>query len=702
MTRSKPRVGLVGAGYIAAWHAEAIRASGEAVLSAVCDVDADAAAALAERYGVTAYDNLDALLAGRACDAVHILTPPHLHAQIALEAIASGVHVFVEKPFALHASDCREVAQAARAAGVVVGVNHNFLGLPSYERLRAALREGVIGRVDSADIVWRYPLAPLRSGPFGLWMLRAPGNLLLELGPHLFAFAVDLFGPVEDIRLDVSKPIGIPGGVTHHQAWRILARAGGVDVTLALSLVEGVDDRSVSLRGVSGAARLDFARDTLILRREGAADLVAGPFLEAAALAGAHLREGSVNALRQAISLNRRSPYALGFLGAIRAFHRAARSGAPLDPRFDVRSAEVVMAAIGDALERLPAHASTPFPRVASGRSASPSALVIGGTGFIGRALVRRLAAAGRSVRVLSRGRSAVFDDLADRVEMTAAPLSNPAALEAAMAGVETVYHLAKAEETSWEAYLRNDVAVVERVAEAALAAGGPRFVYAGTIASYDASDPSAVITERTPFDPDMAGRNLYARSKALCETRLAALRSSRGLRLVIARPGVVIGPGGPLQHWGIGRWHGAGAVRIWGDGRNILPFVLIDDVADALARLAEVEGVEGDSFNLVGEPLLSARDYFDGIHALLATRINARPSNLTALYLADLAKHVLKTTVLGRKGLSRPSLRDWRSRAHLSRFENTHAKEVLQWRPEGDRGVFLRKAIAEANLFGF
>ena len=66
-----------------------------------------------------------------------------------------------------------------------------------------------------------------------------------------------------------------------------------------------------------------------------------------------------------------------------------------------------------------------------------------------------------------------------------------------------------------------------------------------------------------------MESRNIYARSKAEGERRLIAMQAD-GLSLVIARPGIVLGDGGPLQHWGIGRWHGAGAVRLWGSGRGV------------------------------------------------------------------------------------------------------------------------------------
>ena len=214
-------------------------------------------------------------------------------------------------------------------------------------------------------------------------------------------------------------------------------------------------------------------------------------------------------------------------------------------------------------------------------------------------------------------------------------------------------------------------------------------------------SDRFKVITEDTGFGEDMSDRNLYARSKAECEAQLMQMHRERGLPLVIARPGIVVGHGGPLQHWGIGRWHGAGAVRIWGHGRNILPFVLADDVSDGLIRMMDNPDAVGRSFNLVGDPMMSARDYFDAIHQALGARITVKPGNLHAMWLADGVKYILKRHALGRKGAVRPSLADWKSRAHFSKFDNSRTKAVLGWAPEADRRAFVTRGIVQANLFG-
>ncbi|MFW2542730.1 NAD-dependent epimerase/dehydratase family protein [Primorskyibacter sp. 2E107] len=692
---TETRVGLIGAGYIATWHAEALAATPGVRIAAVCDPNETAATALAAGYCAKVYAAVDDLISAGECDAVHILTPPHLHKEIAIQCLRGGLDVLVEKPVAESAAETAEIAEVARETGKRFSAGHNFLGLPSYRRMKDDMASGLYGRVSGCEITWALPLAPLRSGPFNLWLLRQPKNLLLELGPHLFAFARDLFGPVEVLHAQAARPVALPGEDMRPQAFRILARAGGVEITFTLSMVETTDDRSVTLRGSSARARLDYAQDVLVVERENASDLVVNPLRRQLDLSRQHLWQGMKNAAVQLKSLNTKNPYGRSFRGM-----NAALYGGDADP-FSGAAAVQVMRAIDDAIGLLPDDVlQTAAPAVQT-RKPKPTAMVIGGTGFIGRALTRRLVAEGRDVRVLSRGRSGPFPDLPDNVETVSASLHDLEGLTEAMKGMDVVFNLAKALETSWADCLVNDVGVATRVGMACEKAGVRRLVYTGTIASYDMSDPNTRITEDTGFAEDMTDRNLYARSKAECEKKLMALHRERGLPLVIARPGIVVGAGGPLQHWGIGRWHGAGAVRIWGHGRNILPFVLNDDIADGLVRMIDAP-VEGESFNLIGEPMLSARDYFDAIHDELGARIRVSSGNLHAFFASDAVKYALKKYALRRSGVIRPSLSDWKSRAHFSPFVNEKPKRLLGWKPEADRTTFIKRAITEANLFGF
>ena len=494
------------------------------------------------------------------------------------------------------------MVQAADQAGKSLGVSHNFLALPGYARLKLLVSQGHLGRISALQVNWCLPLQSLRSGPFGLWLLREPRNLLLELGPHLFAFVVDLFGQMEVQHLALSRPVEIPGMGKRHQGWRVLGKAGGVEVTLNLSLVETMDDRSVQMRGSAGMARFDYAADTLIVTRDNTAGLVLNPLRKELSLGWQHLREGAVNAARQALSLNQQSPYELGIRRAIGRFYDGIRRGTP-DPRFSVTSARMVMQAIDDTLAFLPAPAAPPVADFAP----SPKVMVIGGTGFVGRVLIRALVAKGHVVRVI--GGSGLFEDLANHVEPVAVDLADLAALQAAMAGMDVVFHLAPAPETTSGGALTNVVGM--------------------------------------------------------------------GLRV-------------------------AGAVRLWGNGRNILPFVLVGDVADALIRMMDAPGIEGQSFNLIGEPLLSAREYLAAIQTGLGVRTRVTTGSLRGMWLADGVKYALKRYALQRTDILRPSLADWKSRGHLARFRNDHAKTVLGWEPEPDKTAFLDRTISSPALFGF
>lgn len=700
MTSKTIRVGLVGAGYISTWHAGALGATPGVELAAVVDPSEAAARGLADALGVPAFASVEEMLAAQAVDAAHILTQPHLHASLACQCLEAGLDVLVEKPFAPSSAEARAMLATAEAVGRQVGVGHNFLALPAYERLKNLLAGGELGRISSAEFHWHLPLAPLRSGPFSLWLLRERRNLLLELGPHLFAFARDLFGMPEILAIETGHHIDLPGaGPTLPQSWRILARAKGVEITFLLSTVEVTDDRSLTIRGSSGRAYLDYGADILVVSHENSLDLIVNPLARELSAAGQHLREGLVNATRQVVSLNRKSPYGISFQRMMQGFYAGLSAGQP-DLRFSGQSACEVIEAIEKALEMLPKQEAPKVKR--RRRKPRPSVVVIGGTGFIGQHLTRGLVAAGHDVRVLSRAGHGPFGDLPEQVETLPVSLADQEALERAMDGVDLVYNLAKSMDKTWKAALRNDVATAERIGRAALSANVGRLIYTGTIASYDMSDPHSRISEATGFDADMEGRNIYARSKAECERRLLQMHRDEGLALSIARPGIVLGAHGPLQHWGIGRWHGAGAVRIWGAGRNILPFVLVDDVVDGLIRMGSVDAALGESFNLVGEPMWSARDYFDAIHQVWGARIRVSSGNMLAFWAADQLKYGLKKYGLRQQDLIRPTLADWKSRAHYARFDITRPKRVLNWQPEADEEVFRRHAVGEVNLFGF
>lgn len=323
--------------------------------------------------------------------------------------------------------------------------------------------------------------------------------------------------------------------------------------------------------------------------------------------------------------------------------------------------------------------------------------LVIGGTGFVGQHLVARLAACGRASRVLTRNPQAAHPALGgELVEMVEGNYRDPTALDAALDGVDAVYHLAKGEGRNWQDYVDNDVEPTRQVAEAALRRGVRRFIYAGSIDSYASARAVDRIDGSTPLDPRIDRRNHYARSKAACERLLLAMARERGLPLVILRLGIVIGAGSSPIHYGVGRFTAWNRLTYWGDGRHKLPFVLVEDVADALVRALDVAAIEERSFLITDAPLLSARDYVAAMQARSGGRVHAAPRSPWRYWLADLARGLVKTAIRHpNRHLS--SLHDWRCRSHRATYDATQSIAALGWRPAGTHQALIERGIYPA-----
>ncbi|WP_336969854.1 NAD(P)-dependent oxidoreductase [Sphingobium aromaticiconvertens] len=323
--------------------------------------------------------------------------------------------------------------------------------------------------------------------------------------------------------------------------------------------------------------------------------------------------------------------------------------------------------------------------------------LVIGGTGFVGQHLVARLAEGGHATRVLTRNPQAAQPALrCERVELVEGNYRDPATLDAALDGVEAVYHLAKGEGRSWQEYLDNDVQPARQVAEAALRRGVRRFIYVGSIDSYASARAVDRIDGSTALDPRIDRRNHYARSKAACERLLLAMAREQGLPLVILRLGIVIGAGSSPIHYGVGRFTAWNRLTYWGDGRHKLPFVLVEDAADALVRALDVPAIEERSFLITDTPLLSARDYVAAMQARSDGRICAAPRSIWRYWLADLARGIVKTAIRHpNRHLS--SLHDWRCRSHRATYDATQSVAALGWRPAGTRQALIERGIYPA-----
>lgn len=190
--------GVIGLGWFSFILIEACRAMEEIKLVAAADpVDARRAEARA-RFGIPRlYSDYRELLDDPEVSIVAIVTPPHTHFPISVDALTAGKHVFVEKPGALHAGQMNEVISLAESKGLKSSIDYVMRHNPLYLSLRDLVRNGRLGRVEYACLHNYAHDDHLVYGHW-FWDREKSGGIWTEHGVHFFDLANWMFGrPVE-------------------------------------------------------------------------------------------------------------------------------------------------------------------------------------------------------------------------------------------------------------------------------------------------------------------------------------------------------------------------------------------------------------------------------------------------------------------------------------------------------------------------
>ncbi len=171
-------IAIVGAGVWGETHAAIFQEHPYANPVAICDKNVARARALADRFGITAvYGDVDEMLAAGGFDAVSIVTPDHLHADIAVACANAGKHLLIEKPIATTVQDVHRIVDAARRNNVRVMVDLHNRWSPPFAQAKAELTAGTLGDLRSAyfrlnDTKWvATDMLPWAASSSILWFL---------------------------------------------------------------------------------------------------------------------------------------------------------------------------------------------------------------------------------------------------------------------------------------------------------------------------------------------------------------------------------------------------------------------------------------------------------------------------------------------------------------------------------------------------
>lgn len=240
------RIGLVGYGTGGQhFHAPFIAAAeGVELAGVVARSPGRVAAVQQDLPGTPIFDSLTSLI-NSGVDAVTITTPPHTRRELVLEAIAAGLHVIADKPFAPNAEGGRELDAAAKAQGVILGVFHNRRFDTDIQTLRKVIDSGRLGKL------WRVHSRMDQDSPQTLEG-GPSGGLLRDIGSHVVDQMVWLLGPVASVDAQLDY-VDRPEGPTIASFTLTLRHRSGVHSHLSSSKLNYLEVRELRAYGESGS-----------------------------------------------------------------------------------------------------------------------------------------------------------------------------------------------------------------------------------------------------------------------------------------------------------------------------------------------------------------------------------------------------------------------------------------------------------------
>jgi len=192
---------IIGCGDVSIIHTEALATMADTEMVAVCDTDPQRLAEAQERLGAPGFNDHLALLDALRPDVVHICTPHNQHASLAVDFLARGVHVIVEKPLAHTVSEGQRLIEAAERGTAKIAVCFQNRYNTTAQAMHTLLSSGELGAVlgASATVMWHRSADYYRNRPWrGSWA-GGGGGLLMNQAIHTVDLVQWLLGEVTSI-----------------------------------------------------------------------------------------------------------------------------------------------------------------------------------------------------------------------------------------------------------------------------------------------------------------------------------------------------------------------------------------------------------------------------------------------------------------------------------------------------------------------
>ena len=232
-------IGIIGCGKIAqVRHIPEYAEHKDAKLLGFYDINMERAAALAEKYGGTAYATVEELLADPDIAAVSVCAANFAHAELTIAALNAGKHVLCEKPMAITLAECEAMVEAAKKNNKFLMIGHNQRLAKAHAMARKLIVDGLIGDIVTFRTTFGH------GGP-ETWSVD-PG-----LNTWFFDKTRAAMGAMADLGIHKTDLIQF---LTGQQVVRTTARVTTLDKKDAAGNLISVDDNAICIYEMSGGA----------------------------------------------------------------------------------------------------------------------------------------------------------------------------------------------------------------------------------------------------------------------------------------------------------------------------------------------------------------------------------------------------------------------------------------------------------------
>lgn len=257
MSERTLRVGIIGCGKIAPFHAEAVRSLPDVILAACCDTDMERARAFGQQFGIDiATSSLEDFFTRGQLDAALICTPHPAHEKLVVACADAGIDVLCEKPIAVRLEEADRMIAAADAAGVAFGVIFQRRFWPASQRIRHAIDAGLLGKLtfgSASSLLWR-PQSYFAADPWrGKWATEGGGVMMnqavhtIDLLQWFMGPAIEVYGRIATLRhgayIDVEDTV----------AATVVFASGALGTIEALTTIDPEFGYRVAIHGDNGA-----------------------------------------------------------------------------------------------------------------------------------------------------------------------------------------------------------------------------------------------------------------------------------------------------------------------------------------------------------------------------------------------------------------------------------------------------------------